>query len=62
MPASGWNGRFQGVGGSGYSAGATTTLTTPVNDGYSASVTDGGHTQVSPLDGSFVLDDQSHLN
>jgi hypothetical protein len=62
MPVSGWNGRFQGVGGGGYIAGDPNALAGAVDDGYSAAVTDGGHTALSPLDGSFALDSKGHLN
>ena len=60
MPVSGWNGRFQGVGGSGYTAGDPNNLAGPVDGGYSAASTDGGHTG-SPVDGSFALDSKGRL-
>ncbi|KAI0470897.1 putative feruloyl esterase [Xylariaceae sp. FL0804] len=44
LPVTGWNGRFQGVGGGGWatSSGAASLLA-PVAEGYSAGNTDGGH-------------------
>jgi feruloyl esterase len=62
MPVSGWNGRFQGVGGSAFITGHPYFLAGPVDAGYSAAATDGGHTPSSPLDGSFALDSKGHLN
>ena len=41
MPVEGWNGRFQGVGGGGYSTEARSSLAGPVAAGYSAGSTDG---------------------
>jgi hypothetical protein len=65
MPVSGWNGRFQGVGGSGFVAGDPNDLAGGVDAGYSGAVTDAGHTSQSPvpsLDGSFALDSAGRLN
>ena len=62
MPVSGWNGRFQGVGGGGYSTGSQNSLAGPVAAGYSAAVTDGGHTGASSFTGSFALDSNGRLN
>ena len=56
MPLSGWNGRFQGVGGFGYTTGSPNSLAGPVTAGYSAAVTDGGHMGLSNQTGSFALD------
>jgi hypothetical protein len=56
MPLSGWNGRFQGVGGFGYTTGSPNSLAGPVAAGYSAAVTDGGHGGLSNQTGSFALD------
>src|SRR5207253_2650603 len=56
MPVSGWNGRFQGVGGSGFVANDFNEMAAAVDAGYSAAGTDSGHTSLSPfavLDGSF---------
>jgi Tannase and feruloyl esterase len=62
MPVSGWNGRFQGVGGGGYSTGSPNSLAGPVAAGFSAAVTDGGHTGTSSFTGSFALTSSGHLN
>ena len=65
MPVSGWNGRFQGVGGSGFVANDFNEMAAAVDAGYSAAGTDAGHTSQSPvpsLDGSFALDASGHLN
>jgi feruloyl esterase len=62
MPLSGWNGRFQGVGGSGFVANDFNEMAAAVDAGYSAAGTDAGHTSQSPLDGSFALDSNGHLN
>jgi feruloyl esterase len=65
LPVSGWNGRFQGVGGSGFVANDFNEMAAAVDGGYSAAGTDAGHTSqapVPPLDGSFALDSDGHLN
>src|SRR5215467_4596309 len=62
MPVTGWNGRFQGVGGGGYSTGSPNSLARPVASGFSAAVTDGGHTGASSFTGSFALDSNGRLN
>ncbi len=62
MPVEGWNGRFQGVGGGGYSTGSPNSLAGPVAAGYSAGSTDGGHTGASSFTGSFALDSAGRLN
>ena len=65
MPVSGWNGRFQGVGGSGFVADDPNEMAAAVDAGYSAAGTDAGHTSQSPfavLDGSFALDSYGRLN
>src|SRR3984893_1009150 len=65
MPVSGWNGRFQGVGGSGFVADAPNEMAAAVDAGYSAAGTDAGHTSQSPfavLDGSFAVDSNGRLN
>jgi len=64
MPVSGWNGRFQGVGGSGFVADDPNEMAAAVDAGYSAAGTDAGHTSQSPfavLDGSFALDSNGRL-
>ncbi|HEY0581705.1 MAG TPA: tannase/feruloyl esterase family alpha/beta hydrolase, partial [Chloroflexota bacterium] len=65
MPVSGWSGRFQGVGGSGFSANDLNEMAAAVDAGFSAAGTDAGHTSQSPfavLDGSFALDSNGRLN
>jgi Tannase and feruloyl esterase len=65
LPVSGWNGRFQGVGGGGYKADDPNEMAVAVNAGYSAAGTDAGHTSASPIpafDGSFALDGEGDLN
>lgn len=62
MPVKGWNGRFEGVGGGGYSTGSPNSLAGPVAAGYAAASTDGGHTGPSSFTGSFALDSSGHLN
>ena len=56
LPVSGWNGRFQGVGGGGYSTGSENSLAGAVAGGYAAASTDGGHSGPSGFTGSFALD------
>lgn len=44
MPASGWNGKFEGVGGGGYAGGISyPALATALNAGYATASTDTGH-------------------
>jgi feruloyl esterase len=62
MPLSGWNGRFQGVGGFGFTTGSPNSLAGPVAAGYSAAVTDGGHGGLSNVTGSFALDSSGHYD
>lgn len=52
MPTTGWNGRFQGVGGGGY-AGSVSPPDSAARSGYAAAATDTGHTG-SVLDGSWA--------
>jgi Tannase and feruloyl esterase len=59
MPLEGWNGRFQGVGGGGYSGGSPFALAGPVSRGYAAGSTDTGHVGGS---GNFALDPNGGLN
>lgn len=55
MPNENWNGRFQGVGGSGYSCGPKyEALAAAVKNGYAAATTDCGHSG-GPGDASFLL-------
>lgn len=53
LPVKGWNGRFYGVGGGGFLAGSPLFLNIPVEQGFAAGVTDGGHVGGS---GAFALD------
>jgi hypothetical protein len=62
MPITGWNGRFQGVGGAAFIAGHPYFMAGAVDAGYSAAVTDAGATPSHPFDGSFALDSQGQLN
>jgi feruloyl esterase len=60
LPTRNWNGRFQGIGGGGFSGGSpTTTPAAALRDGYAASATDAGHTGAS---GSFALNPDGTLN
>jgi feruloyl esterase len=59
LPARGWNGRFEGVGGGGFSGGNPYGVTGPVAQGYAAGSTDTGHEGGS---GSFALDANGRLN
>jgi feruloyl esterase len=65
MPTSSWNGRFEGIGGGGYSTGNPTAACSPfsrpcpLQRGYASAATDGGHTV---FDGSFALNPDGTLN
>ena len=59
LPLKGWNGRFQGVGGGGFSGGNPNGVRQPVAAGYAAASTDTGHEGGS---GSFALDASGRLN
>jgi len=59
LPMTGWNGRFEGVGGGGFSGGNPNGIVAPVRQGYVAGSTDTGHEGGS---GSFALDATGHLN
>ena len=59
LPMSGWNGRFEGMGGGGFSGGNANAIARPVADGYAAGSTDTGHEGAS---GSFALDANGRLN
>jgi feruloyl esterase len=59
LPTSSWNGRFEGVGGGGFSGGNPNGITGPVAQGYAAGSTDTGHEGGS---GSFALDVNGRLN
>jgi hypothetical protein len=59
LPLKGWNGRFQGTGGGGFSGGSPNGLRQPLMAGYAAGATDTGHEGGS---GSFGLDSNGRLN
>src|SRR5262249_47483120 len=59
LPASNWNGRFEGTGGGGYSGGSISSLAAPLSQGYVAGATDTGHTGG---DGSFIRNADGSLN
>lgn len=59
IPTSGWNGRFLGVGGGGFSGGSATGVNEPVTLGYASGSTDTGHAGGS---GSFALDANGRLD
>jgi feruloyl esterase len=58
LPSKGWNGRFQGTGGGGWSGGGAFGIRGPVAQGYAAGGTDTGHPGGS---GSFGLDSNGRL-
>lgn len=53
-PQTGWNGRFQGVGGAAYAAGNIANVATAVKQGYAAATTDAG-VDTSGLDAGWGL-------
>lgn len=59
LPMKNWNGRFQGVGGGGFSGGSANGVAQPLRAGYAAGATDTGHEGGS---GSFALDADGRLN
>jgi feruloyl esterase len=59
LPLTGWNGRFQGIGGGGFSGGNANGVVAPVAQGYAAGSTDTGHEGGSA---SFALDATGHLH
>jgi feruloyl esterase len=59
LPTNGWNGRFYGTGGGGFSGGGDFGLAGPVRQGYVSGGTDTGH---PGMDGSFGLDANGRLN
>jgi len=59
LPMRGWNGRFQGTGGGGFSGGSAAGVLSPAASGYAAGATDTGHEGGS---GSFALDANGRLN
>jgi feruloyl esterase len=59
LPVTGWNGRFEGVGGGGFSGGNPNGVVGPVAQGYAAGSTDTGHEGGGA---GFALDSQGRLN
>jgi feruloyl esterase len=59
LPMKGWNGRFEGTGGGGFSGGGPFGLGGPVRQGFAAGATDTGH---DGMNGSFGLDVNGRLN
>jgi hypothetical protein len=59
IPLSGWNGRFMGTGGGGFSGGSAMGINQPLAQGYAAGATDTGHESMS---GSFALSADGRLN
>lgn len=66
LPASDWNGRMQGIGGGGCSAGglnfplSSMSMLGAVADGYSAVTTNAGHASLDPYD--WILSSPGNLN
>jgi feruloyl esterase len=58
LAVSGWNGRFMGTGGGGFSGGSAGGVNQPVSQGFAAGATDTGHEGAS---GSFALDPDGGL-
>jgi len=58
LPVSGWNERFQGRGGGGFSGGSLRSVRSAVEEGYAAGATDTGHEGNS---GEFALDEENRL-
>ncbi|MBU3067041.1 tannase/feruloyl esterase family alpha/beta hydrolase [Nocardia sp. NEAU-G5] len=61
LPESGWNGRFQAVGGAAYAAGNIGGVATAVKQGYAAATTDAG-VDTSGLDTGWGLDPSGKVN
>jgi feruloyl esterase len=64
LPLKNWNGRFAGVGGGGFTAGNFNgeTLAATVNLGFSAAVTDSGHTTATWNHAPWILTSPGNLN
>ncbi|KAF5019320.1 hypothetical protein F66182_8677 [Fusarium sp. NRRL 66182] len=62
LPVSGWNGRFVGVGGGGWSTGDVSNLAQPAAKGYSAVTTDGGHLLANRQELDWALTSPGNLN
>ncbi|ACU75960.1 Tannase [Catenulispora acidiphila DSM 44928] len=61
LPQTGWNGRFQGVGGAAYAAGQISNVATAVKQGYAAAMTDAG-VDSSGLNSSWALGADGQIN
>ncbi|MBB3675465.1 tannase/feruloyl esterase family alpha/beta hydrolase [Modestobacter versicolor] len=59
LPRDSWNGRFQAMGGGGFSGGSPDSLLEPLQAGYATAATDAGH--VGPT-ADFALDPDGTLN
>ncbi len=59
LPVTGWNGRFLGVGGGGFSGGNAASVLLPARQGFAAGATDTGHEGGRA---SFALDSEGHLD
>ncbi len=59
LPLDTWNGRFQAVGGGGFSGGDPEDLIDPLRAGYATAATDAGHTGATA---DFALGDDGKLN
>jgi hypothetical protein len=63
LPIKGWTGRFQGLGGGGYSMGwFDAGLAEGVKLGYAVAITDGGHDSNIDDPGSWALGKDGHVN
>ena len=61
LPQTGWNGRFQGVGGAAYAAGQIGNVAAAVKQGYAAAATDAG-VDTSGLNPSWALDSSGQID
>ncbi|KAF4462892.1 tannase precursor [Fusarium albosuccineum] len=62
LPSSGWNKRFVGVGGGGWSTGDIDDLGQPVSQGFAAVTTDGGHLLANRQDLAWAVASEGNLN
>lgn len=62
LPISGWNERFVGVGGGGWSTGDVPDLGPPASKGYAAVTTDGGRPMTNRQSMDWALTKSGHLN
>ncbi|MFE3101604.1 tannase/feruloyl esterase family alpha/beta hydrolase [Nocardia tengchongensis] len=61
LPESGWNGRFQAVGGAAYAAGNIGSVATAIKQGYATGTTDAG-VDTTGLDSSWALNSSGQIN